>query len=218
MLMVNDVPPGNMGSVLLAWASTAKDAIKHADEYALTHPLNAQIVSDCTPRWHVVITRPGEEGIASGHLIGRRFGVYQPMETKHYPACRGRAAYCRNLPLFRGYLFVFVWDINAHVRRIMACPGVSRVLCDGSRAAIVPDQLINDLQAREAGMTAIPRRSRRKKKHSVEEPVEIVRIAPYSALHGIESLDDAGRISLLHRALGLASSVPILGTVSANGR
>lgn len=216
MLMADNIPSGNMGSVLLAWAATAKDAIKRSDEYALAHPLNAQIVVDCTPRWHVVITRPGEEGIASGHLIGRRFGVYQPMETRQYPACRGRAAYSRNLPLFRGYLFVFVWDINAHVRRIMACPGISRVLCDGSRAAVVPDRLINELQAREAGMTAIPRRSKRNKRN--HETVEIIRIAPYSALHGIESLDDAGRISLLHQALGLASSVPESGTVSANGR
>ena len=42
--------------------------------------------------------------------------------------------------MFPGLVFVFVWDVLAHWRRIMACPGVQSIMVDGNeKPVIVPD-------------------------------------------------------------------------------
>lgn len=146
MLMATE--QGNMGAVLLAWAETAKDAIKRSDADALAHPLNAQIRPNCTPRWYVVVVVPGCENRASGHLIGRRFGVFDPFgQVKVVQRGRVRIKTERLLP---GYLLVFAWDIEQQQRRVRACPGVLDILRKGDgTAAVVPDELIDYLQGKE---------------------------------------------------------------------
>lgn len=196
---------GNMRNVFLQYAQAAEQATRDAQQ----HPMSAEIVPELSPKWHVITTEPGQDGIALGHLIGRRFGAYQPMFTKVTKGrMRNGAQRTRLSPLFPGYLFLFVWGIEQHRHRIQACPGVHAILMDGSRAAVIPDRFIDQLQAREFNMTAIPpRRSKRKKyRQAADDLVEIVAISPKSYWSGIEALEPQERIGLLHKALGLASS------------
>lgn len=174
-------------------------------------PLCAEIVSGSEPRWYIVVTTPGQEGIAAGHLIGRRFGVYQP----RFPdpkIIRGRKQR-RWRNLFPCYLFVFVWDAERHARRILACPGVARMLCIGERPVPVPFDVIDHLRAEENKLNPVQYtidvvrvRKRRKKRTQVTEqkvveadPDDIISVSSKSYW----TLDEPERFSLLHKALGL---------------
>ncbi len=65
--------------------------------------------------------------------------------------------------IFPGRVFVFVWDVLAHWRRITACPGVSAIMCDGAeRPIVVPDEQINRIQILQFELcVARPKRRRR---------------------------------------------------------
>lgn len=179
----------------------------------------AEIVPDCSPKWHVLLIEPGHERIAAAHLVGRRFGTYLPMleETKITRGRKRQAKY----PIFPGYLFIFVWDIEHHLRRIKACTGVSGVLYSGSVPAEVPDKIMERIQVVENSMCPLTmtvetvskpkRRWRRSIKSALEksevgvDPNEVVSVRCFSAFRDIDMLDDAGRNQALHKALGLAS-------------
>lgn len=157
-------------------------------------------------RWHVAATVPAGEEDAIRFLAARGFGVYLPVfETIHLVrGCKVN----RYRPLFPGHIFLFVWDIKRHWRRIKACPGVARVLCVEENPVVVPPESIYRMQAIEAvGMEALmPKRSRRRRKRGrIIEPNghEIISISPKSYWHGIERLDDNDRNRLLHKALGI---------------
>ncbi len=206
MLMSGDVKRGNMAGVYLDLAREAEESVRQRDERQ--GPYHAEIVDGCEPLWHVLIVEPASERITAAHLVGRRFGVYLPEFDKKVVQPSGRVRLVRRR-LFPGYLFLFVWDVMRHMRRIRACPGAIHLLFDGSHPAVVPDKLIDRMQAIEAGMINLkadrPRRRRRKLANADETDNEIVSVRCYSALDGVEHLDDGGRISALHRALGLAS-------------
>lgn len=184
-------------------------------------PLDAQLAADTVPNWHIVTTLPSHEHIASGHLIGRRFGVYHPLYRETIVRRGRKADVVRQL--FPGYLFVFVWGIDEHYRRIVACPGVTGLLLAAGRPAVVPDQVIREIEATEMwedqGLAQAvanasysepvhkKRKWRRKPKTRHESPSlrnEVVTVRPRSMFDGIETLDDGARKDLLHRAIGLA--------------
>ncbi|NEV80101.1 hypothetical protein DYI24_23990, partial [Rhodopseudomonas sp. BR0C11] len=124
---------------------------------------SAEIVPNVKGAWYVVETMPGEERIAAAWLCARRFGVYLP-EFEVTEIRRGRKVDAVRR-MFPGYVFVFVWDIEAHFVRILACPGVRGVMmtqsapaaCDvavyrvrgGLRPAAVPDEIIDRVRAVE---------------------------------------------------------------------
>lgn len=194
----------------------AERAAADATDRAYADKFSAEIVPGLAPRWHVIVTQPNREATAAGHLIGRGFGTYLPEVTRRIIS-RGRL---RNLtlPMFPNYLFLFVWDIEYHCRRILACTGVSRVLRNCETPLIVADKIINDVQTAEfnemirAGAFSVRARRKTHKKNRIEKwgleaerDAEIVRISPKSYFDGIGTLDDDGRKGLLHRALGLVS-------------
>jgi transcription antitermination factor NusG len=170
----------------------------------------AEIVPDVVPQWHVVETLPGQEYRALQHLARRCIGVFMPKfdrdcsrKVNGVDLCAGRRL------MFPGLLFVFVWDVETHWRRIKACPGVRSVLVDGAGCpVVVPDSEIDHIQALQYGLNPQPKTKRRRYRAGrgqADDEVEHVRISTYAALHGIERLADGERISALHRALGLAS-------------
>jgi hypothetical protein len=191
---------GNMREVYLEIARRAEETAQRVDEQR--GPLNAEIIDSKVPLWHVLRTEPGAERIAAAHLSGRRFGVYVPEFEKPIPASSVRPARVELRRLFPGYLFIFVWDVLAHRGRIYACPGVMRLLYDGERPAVVPDPMIERMQAIEFGMIKIGKRPRGRRRHRPADD-EIVRVRCYAAVDAIYGLDDAGRVSALHKALGL---------------
>jgi hypothetical protein len=91
-----------------------EDFIRGADERR--GPLDAEIVEGCSPRWHAIVAAPAYERIAAAHLAGRRFGIYLP-ETEYEVVRRGRKRRKHRLML-PGYVLIFVWDIDRHLRRV----------------------------------------------------------------------------------------------------
>lgn len=176
-----------------------------ADLDAKLGPYSAEIVPEVRAQWHVAATVPAHEDKAIKFLSARGFGVYAPaFEVTHI--ARGRKI-TRYRPLFPGHLFLFVWDIKRHWRRVKQCPGVARILCIEEEPVVVPYPAIHRMQAIEfSGIEALqPKRSRRRKKKGriYDTGPNIISVSPKSYWAGIEKLDDDGRNRLLHKALGL---------------
>lgn len=181
-----------------------------------------------TGQWLVVVTMPGEENVASGHLIGRGFGVYQPRIPKVYVRKGGRKFEVLK-PMFPTYLFVYVWGAKEHVRRICACTGVSRVLMlDDNTPAIVPWWKINEIRTTEneenpmvLRMDEFNGRARKKRKRHnkkarlkrrLEEAADaepfVVTTRTWGFSKSLGTWDDPEteqRVGALHKALGLAA-------------
>jgi hypothetical protein len=190
------------------------------------NPLVAQMVEDkgC---WLVADCFHGELNVASGHLIGRRFGVFQALE-RVVEIRRGRK-YDISRPLYRNYLFVYAFGLGGNVQRIRACTGVRDVLrhADGS-PAIVPWNVINDLRvaenennpAPEVHIDGRPLRRKYKGKRGQaryeadyaewEKGAEVVRVRCWGFSKSMGTWDEPeteaeqANKSKLHKALGLS--------------
>ena len=201
---------GNLGEVYKA--VEVGDMIGYGD----ARPLDAEMVGGVTPNWHAWESLPGHEHIFAAHLAGRRFMVYVP-EIEEDEIKRGRKVTTTKL-LFRGYVFVFVWDINRHRSRIESCPGAYRLVCLCSgEPAVISDADIHNLQRQEnrrrplKAMLEImkkPKRRWRNKRIEIREELihdnEIVSVRCRDSLRDVYSLDSDGRNQALRRALGLA--------------
>lgn len=178
-------------------------------------PFTAELVPDCIAHWHVITTAPAAEAVAAKHLVDRGFGVYIPTFNRTR-IVRGRLR-DMHLSLFPGHIFLFVWDVLRHWRRIRACPGVRGIMTTDEHPVVVDDSAIYQMQTIEfngivSGMSvpAAPKgRRRRRNKWSEHLEHEDGNFAPTistkSYWAGIGKLDDDERISVLHKALGLAS-------------
>lgn len=168
-------------------------------------PYRAEIVPGCDPLWHVAITAKGDNAPMKW-LSERGFGCYSPC-LELTSIIRGRKV-THQKPLFPGHIFIFVWDIKHHWRRIKACPGIARIMTVEERPVVVPFEAIYRMQAIEfSGMQCGPLKRKRRKKNRLPDVGgdEIISISPKSYWAGIETLDDDGRNRLLHEALGLTS-------------
>lgn len=194
-------------------------------DYDGASALNAEIVAGTEPGWYIIETFANHERIAAAHMVGRRFGVFVP-EKEETVVRRGRKIATTRL-LFTGYVFVFVWDIERHFRRLTAIPGVMRVICRSGGGQPVPvkisDKMIDDIRAvenkhrplppilAESGVIGIKKKRRwRKSRQKPQDDANaidptIVAVRPWSAFQdALITLDEQGRNQTLHRALGLA--------------
>jgi hypothetical protein len=158
--------------------------------------INAELVAGSIPCWHVLTVECGREQTVASHLAGRRFAMYLPMLKPAGGSSR---------PLFPGYLFLFCWDFAAHWGRLRMIPHLYGALPSPDRPAIVPDSIIDAIQAQETALWW-PRqaRPRRRWRRAVSDsgPAERLSLSPYAAL---TCLDDVGRNNVLRQVLGLAS-------------
>lgn len=94
----------------------------------LSSPLDCEIIGEAPADWYLVRTMPGDEDRALRWLTRRRFGAFKPEQRRRnsagVPILRGGLE-----PMFPGWLFVFAWDIARMRSRILACPGVTGLLC-----------------------------------------------------------------------------------------
>lgn len=194
-------------------------ALRHAAEAdERTGPFDAELIPEVAGRWHILTVQPNHEASAAAYLISRRFGVFLPQYYSVYVTRGRKREAMRNL--FPGYLFVFVWDVERHARRILSVPGVNGFVAGKSGPVVVPDRLIDRARAIEnqyqrplTYMDDVIMRRRRRKKYSQSvvrkevqvAPEEIVSMTAYDAFADIEALEDHERIGKLHVALGLAS-------------
>jgi transcription antitermination factor NusG len=188
-------------------------ALEISAEIEVKHgPYRSEIVPGFPARWHVLTTMPGLESNAVAHLVDRGFGIYVPTFERTWVS-RSRQI-TKRLPLFPGHIFLFVWDVLHHWRRIHACPGVYQVLAISERPVVVGDDAIYRMQAIEFSGISLPVEKKAKKrrwrksageKQTSDSGSEIVTISTKSYWDQVTELDDDGRIDVLHRELGLAS-------------
>lgn len=218
---------GNMREAYLAYERENEELIKYVQtELQKQGGFGAEIVPDMEGKWLIVVTLPGEDNVAAAHLIGRRFGIYQPMIRENIIS-RGRVvSRCR--PMYRNYLFVYVWDVQRHARRILSCPGTHHILTksDGSTPVEVPWHVINEIRAVENrenpltlrvdqlfGTKRIRRKKNRKGRYRIDaaasmqeiEENTIVRVYPFGFSRTLGTWDDEIEVEALHKALGLAA-------------
>lgn len=183
---------------------------------------DAEVFPEIVPHWHVIMVMPGKERSAADDLSDRCFGVYLP-ESEHTEVRRGRKVDFKRLML-PGYVFVFVWDIDRHWDRILACDGVRGILCINDKAAIVVDREVDTIREAENRerplrglvLTAdgVKKKKRFRKSHKSEEERlaeqqiadnEIVSVHSYSPFIEALRVDAEGeRLSAFHKAIGLA--------------
>jgi transcription antitermination factor NusG len=180
-----------------------------ADIEAKEGKFSAEIMPECSPQWHLIETWPNREMKAVKFLVDRHFGVFLPTFESKLGATR---------LIFPGHLFIFVWDIVKHWRRIRMCPGVGRVLMDQpEHPVVVPDKVIDFIQALQFGLSPskLSKRQRMKRKYQQQicgdQDEETVILHCRSHWNDLEALAPAQRISLLHRALGLETLTPLRG-------
>lgn len=158
-----------------------------------------------SPNWYILQTAPQRESKAAEYLSERRFGVYLPYYGERTKNRFGKPHY-RVVPMFPGYLFVFVWDVVAHIRKILDCPGVSSIVYFAGQPFVVPDIEINRIQTGEflleLAQEPKPRR-RRKRNREYQDHLEPGEIKIWT--RGMEPLDGEIRNQVLRKALGLAS-------------
>src|SRR5262245_19039116 len=170
---------------------------------ARINPLLAEIVPGVEPTWHILRCHPGHENIADAHLSGRRFGVYVPLEDK-WISNKREDRVDKQLPLFPGYLFVFVWGLAQHLARIRAVTGVQDFLRDADGAPIlVPDCVITQVREIEwnSYLNRLPRtlfRPRRGQQITVRRW--------HTPNHGFRDPIPEKRVEALHKALGLSGA------------
>lgn len=218
---------GNMREAYLAYAEENEERVRYVEtQVAKQGGFGAEVVPEAEAQWLVVVTMPGEEGVASGHLIARGFGVYQPLYPKTYMR-RGRKIQTMR-PMFPNYLFVHVWGVEQHMRRILACTGVHHVLQLGDAPAIVPWRVINKIRETEnkenplaitlddvVGQTRkrprMNKKARRKAMRDLgaaeatDRGLDVVATYSWGFSRSRGTWDEAEAVASLHKALGIAA-------------
>jgi transcriptional antiterminator NusG len=115
-------------------------------------PRMADMAPGVTGSWILVETYPNEERTVAAHLVARRFGIYVP-EIQQTIVRRGRKIEVTRL-MFTSLIFVFVWGVERHWKRIISVPGVARIRTitaanDRTIPLVVPDQVINRIRVCE---------------------------------------------------------------------
>jgi transcription antitermination factor NusG len=123
---------------------------------------NATISETVTPKWHVLEVFAGSEMDTVEWLAERGFGVFLPVYFVS-SISRGRLVHRRRI-VIPGYVFVFVWDIEAHRSRITACETVTKIMMDGETAAKVKDEDIQKLRAVELYLDTFSSASKKKRR------------------------------------------------------
>ncbi|UEM09031.1 transcription termination/antitermination NusG family protein [Bradyrhizobium barranii subsp. barranii] len=175
-----------------------------ARPYVRFDPRTAQLSPDVEPRWYAVEISSRD---VEAELIKRRFGIYVP-ECDETIVSRGRKIE-RRVPMFVGYVFVFLWATDQNWQQIVATPGVVGILGE------LTDDEIDRVRRREnterpIALQSFPvqrvapagkkkqRYRRRKKPITIMVEDEIVCVRPWSAFEdAIETLDSEGRTQAL---------------------
>lgn len=201
-----------------------------ARPYEQRDPRHAEMVAGKDPKWYVIEVFASAQGEVAEALAGQRFGVYVP-EVEETIVRRGRKV-DRRVPMFSGYLFVFMWYSDQHWQCITSIPGVVEIVGSLTDAEIdvvramenLKRPVIIDIEPEPEPEPAPVVRSKSKKKRrwknrkgakakAVAKPkviteadlrAEIITTRAWSAFDDVLQLDSEGRNQTLMRALGLS--------------
>lgn len=192
-------------------------------------PRYAEIVEGLDPRWHVVEVFASAQVEVAAALAEHRFGVYVP-EVEETVVRRGRK-FDRRVPMFSGYLFVFMWYSDAHWQCISGIPGVVEIVGSLTDAEIdivraienMKRPVIIDVEAEPDPEPAVQAKSKKKRRWKDRNKRAKARVAAkpkviteaylrsqiittraWSAFDDVLQLDSEGRNQTLMRALGLS--------------
>lgn len=189
---------------------------------------NAEIIEGKTPEWHVVEVYASAQVDVADELEKHRFGIYVP-EVDETVVRRGRKI-DRRVPMFSGYIFVFMWYSDQHWQFITSTPGVMGIVgaLTDAEIDIVREienrdrPVIIDLPSAEPDLEPVPRkRSKSKRRWKKQKALrakaakpkiiteqdlrnEIITTRAWSAFDDVIELDSEGRNQTLRKALGLS--------------
>ncbi|MBN9007258.1 MAG: transcription termination/antitermination NusG family protein [Rhizobiales bacterium] len=191
-------------------------------------PQIAEIIPGTDPRWYAVEVFASAQADVAAELVKHRFGIYIP-EVDETVVKRGRK-FDRRVPLFSGYIFVFMWPSIQHWRWVADTPGIIAIVGSLTDAEIdivrrVENQkrpIVIEVPDAEPEPDPEPVRGKSKKKRRwkgrrktakrpARKPIteadlraEIITTRAWSAFDDLLDLDSEGRNQTLMRALGLS--------------
>jgi transcriptional antiterminator RfaH len=153
---------------------------------------------DCTPRWYVAQTHPHAEAKAAVHLDRQGFRIYLPRYLK-------RRRHARRIdtvaaPLFPRYLFVAIDPVTQRWRAIQSTVGITQLVCRGDVPAVVGDEIIADLRARETDDGLV--RLDQQPKFKPGDKIRLLDGAFTDCLGLYDGMRDSDRIAVLLDLLG----------------
>ncbi len=157
-------------------------------------------------RWYLVHTKPLSESIAQAHLGRQGYEIYLPRAVQPVRR-RGRWTDCI-VALFPRYLFVRLKEGIQSLAPVRSSTGVADVVKFGSRYAVVPDLVVDDLQACADPESGLHRMSL-PPSMAPGSPVRII-TGPFDGMRGIlQRTDAAERVLVLLNLLGRDTSVQV---------
>jgi transcriptional antiterminator RfaH len=155
-------------------------------------------------RWYLIHTKPSNETVAQANLSRQGYEVYLPMVLHSFQ--RDGRTPDRVIALFPRYIFLRLSEGEQTLSPVRSSVGVTCVVRFGSSYAVVPDQLIRDLQAHadpESGLHRIARR------RSLESGAKVsITQGSFKGLEGVfEREAGADRVVVLLGLLGQDVSV-----------
>jgi len=157
-------------------------------------------------RWYLIYTKPASEALALKHLARQHYDVYLPRVVQTVR----RAGRCHEqvVALFPRYVFLRLSEGEQSLAPVASTVGVAAIVRFGSCYTVVPDQVIQDLQARADPVTGLHRLHRAAK--LTPGAAVRIRLGPFSGLEGVFERDaGAERVVVLLRVLGQSAPVCI---------
>lgn len=101
-----------------------------------------------TAQWYLIQCKPRQELLAAENLRNQYFSCYCPQHAVE--KIRHGKRVVLEQPLFPGYLFINLCQINDNWHSIRSTRGVQRLVTFAGAPLPVPDDIIDDLQTRLA--------------------------------------------------------------------
>jgi transcriptional antiterminator RfaH len=155
-------------------------------------------------RWYVVHTKPLAEARAERHLQRQGYATYLPRLAQTARRCQRWTELV--VPLFPRYLFLQLDALRQSLRPVHSTVGVSGVVRFGTRCAMVGDEIVAALRAREDQACGL---HRLKSAAGYARGTRVrITAGPFCGIDGIfERADGEERVLILLQLLGHETAV-----------
>ena len=143
--------------------------------------------------WYLIQAKPGQAVKAQAELENQGFDTYLPL-VEVEKRVRGKLT-TKTEPLFPGYLFIYLSEMDSNWRPIRSTRGVAKVVSFGNTPAIVPADAVSAIRNQLKGQQA-------ESEFKPDTPVNITD-GPFKGLNAIfAGYDGEQRAFLLLELLG----------------
>lgn len=153
-------------------------------------------------RWYVIQCKPREDARAMENLRNQSYEAFQPLLPREQVR-QGRRQLVSE-PLFPGYVFVRLSDVDDNWAPLRSTRGVARLVRFGGVPAVLPDAVMDLILARLAQDGVTPR--------AVHEPGQTVQIAsgPFAGVSAVfAAYDGEARAIVMLRLLQQMQTVSL---------